>query len=130
MSISIATLVTAVNDHDLDAMIALLHPDYRSLQPVHPARAFVGSAQVRANWAAVFAGVPDFRAELGRVVQHGETQWCEWGWSGTRTDGQPFAVRGVALFEASARFDGRVAPSRARIETPSFNTQARSRYGR
>ncbi len=98
-SSSIATLVTAVNEHDLDAMLALFHPDYRSMQPAHPARAFVGSAQVRANWKAVFAGVPDFRAELGRVAQHGETEWCEWGWSGTRTDGQPFAVSGVALFE-------------------------------
>ncbi|MBG6056815.1 ketosteroid isomerase-like protein [Cryobacterium sp. MP_M5] len=99
MSVSITTLVAAVNDHDLDKMLALFHAGYRSLQPAHPARAFVGSAQVRANWEAMFAGIPDFRAELGRVVQDGGTTWCEWTWFGTRTDGRPFEARGVALFE-------------------------------
>lgn len=73
--------------------------DYRSLQPAHPARAFVGRSQVRANWEAMFAGIPDFRAELGRVVQDGDTAWCEWAWFGTRTDKLPFEVRGVALFQ-------------------------------
>jgi hypothetical protein len=50
----------AQNAHDLDAFVACFDPRYRSEQPVHPDRAFVGSDQVRANWAAVFAGVPDF----------------------------------------------------------------------
>ncbi|TFB94897.1 nuclear transport factor 2 family protein [Cryobacterium sp. HLT2-28] len=100
MSVSIATLVAAVNDHDLDRMLALFHPDYRSFQPAHPDRTFVGSAHVRANWHAMFAGIPDFRAELGRVVQDGATTWCEWTWSGTRIDGRSFEARGVAIFES------------------------------
>jgi hypothetical protein len=98
MSDIIARLTAAMNSHDLDAMVALFHAEYDSRQPAHPARGFVGRAQVRANWEAMFAGVPDLRAELIRSVQDGETTWCEWAWSGTRSDAQPFEVRGVALF--------------------------------
>ena len=61
--------------------------------------AFVGRAQMRANWEAMFAGVPDFSAEIRRSVQDHATTWTEWRWSGTRTDGQPFDIRGVTLFE-------------------------------
>jgi ketosteroid isomerase-like protein len=92
-------LVAAANDHDPDAMVALFHAEYRSLQPAHPGRAFVGRAQVGANWVAMFAGIPDVRIELSRVVEDGDTTWCEWTWSGTRTDEQPFEARGVALFQ-------------------------------
>ena len=91
-------LVEATNAHDLDAMIALFDADYRSVQPAHPARAFVGAAQVGANWEAMFAGIPDFRNDVTRTVRDGDTIWCEWAWRGTRTDGQPFEARGVALF--------------------------------
>ena len=101
MNAIIDRLITAVNDHDLDAMGALFHSDYVSRQPAHPGRAFVGRSQVIANWAAMFEGVPDFRAELDRLALDGDTTWCEWRWSGTRTDHQPFEMRGVALFRIS-----------------------------
>ena len=91
-------LVEAMNAHDLDRMVALFHPDYDSRQPAHPGRAFVGRDQVRANWAAMFGGVADFRAEVVRSVQDGELNWSEWAWHGTRSDRQPFDVRGVTLF--------------------------------
>jgi ketosteroid isomerase-like protein len=68
----------AQNHHDLDAFVACFHPDYRSEQPVHPDRAFVGSEQARQNWAEVFAGVPDFQAELLRSADEGDTGWAEW----------------------------------------------------
>jgi ketosteroid isomerase-like protein len=95
----IGKLVAAVNDHDLDAMVALFHPDYDSRQPVHPGRVFLGREQVRANWGAMFAGIPDLTAELIRSTEDGELNWCEWAWSGTRSDDeQPFEARGVTLF--------------------------------
>jgi ketosteroid isomerase-like protein len=62
----IRRLVAAVNAHDLDAAASLFHEDYRSEQPAHPGRAFVGRAQMRANWEAMFAGIPDFHAEICR----------------------------------------------------------------
>jgi ketosteroid isomerase-like protein len=98
----IERLLVAMNQHDLDAAAALVAEDYRSEQPAHPGRAFVGRAQMRANWEAMFAGIPDFHAELCRSVQDGDTTWSEWRWSGTRADGQPFAVRGVTLFQTRA----------------------------
>lgn len=91
-------LLAAMNAHDLDGAASLFHPDYRSEQPAHPARAFVGRAQMRANWDAMFTGIPDFRAEIGRSVDDGDCTWSEWWWSGTRNDGQPFAMRGVTIF--------------------------------
>ena len=99
MSDMIERLAAAMNAHDLDAMVGLFHAGYDSRQPAHPARAFVGRAQVRANWAAMFAGVPDLRADVLRSVQDGDTTWTEWAWAGTRADGQPLDVRGVTLFE-------------------------------
>jgi hypothetical protein len=88
----------AQNAHDLDAFVACFDERYRSEQPVHPDRAFVGSDQVQTNWAAVFVGVPDFRAELLRSARQGDTGWAEWHWHGTRTDGSRLAMRGVTIF--------------------------------
>jgi ketosteroid isomerase-like protein len=106
-------LAAALNVHDLEAAAALLHENYRSEQPAHPGRAFVGRAQMHANWQAMFAGIPDFRAELIRSVEDGDTTWSEWSWSGNRVDGQDFRVRGVTLFEIK---DGQITAGRLYLE--------------
>ena len=106
-------ILAAMNAHDLDTVVALMHPDYHSEQPAHPAREFGSSAQVRSNWQAMFSGIPDFRAELLRSVDDGATCWSEWHWSGTRTDGEPFEMRGVALFELR---EDRIAAARLYME--------------
>lgn len=92
-------MATLMNEHDLAGVAALVHEDYRSEQPAHPGRAFVGRAQMEANWKAMFDGIPDFHAELVRSAQDGETTWAEWHWTGSRSDGEPFEMRGVTLFE-------------------------------
>ena len=94
-------LAVAMNAHDLDAVAGLIHEDYRSEQPAHPGRAFTGRAQMLANWEAMLAGIPDFHAEICRSVHDGDTTWTEWRWSGTRSDGQAFEMRGVTLFEVT-----------------------------
>jgi ketosteroid isomerase-like protein len=91
-------LTVAMNAHDLDAAAGMFHENYRSEQPSHPGRAFVGRNQMRANWEAMFAGIPDFRAEVLRSVRDGDTVWTEWHWAGTRRDGLPFGMRGITLF--------------------------------
>ena len=88
----------AQNRHDLEAFVACFDPDYDSQQPLHPDRAFVGSQHVRRNWAEIFAGVPDFRAELLRSARQGDTGWAEWHWHGTRADGTRLDMRGVTIF--------------------------------
>jgi hypothetical protein len=58
------------------------------------------------NWRSVFAGVPDFRAELLVASSAGDVEFGEWHWSGTHLDGAPFAMCGVTVMGIE---DGRVA---------------------
>jgi len=90
-------LTEAQNAHDAERMASCFADDYVSVQPVHPDRAFTGRAQVLENWSAVFAGVPDFRAELLAGARDGETEWGELDWRGRHRDGSPFAMRGVVI---------------------------------
>ncbi|GAA1974034.1 hypothetical protein GCM10009798_39090 [Nocardioides panacihumi] len=106
-------LTAAQNSHDAEGFAALFADDYRSDQPAHPGRAFVGSAQVLENWTAVFAGVPDFRGELVASCIDGEVEWGEVDWSGHHVDGSAFAMRGVIV--ATVR-DGRIASARLYME--------------
>ena len=64
-----------MNAHDLEAFLACIHPEYRSEQPVHPERGFGGRDQVEKNWAAMFSGIPDFRAETLDTAVDGDTAW-------------------------------------------------------
>src|SRR6185436_12455559 len=91
----LARLNAAMNRHDLEAFVACFDPGYESEQPAHPDRRFRGAAQVARNWAAMFAGVPDFRAEIEHSVVEGEAAWVEWRWTGTRADGSRLDARGV-----------------------------------
>jgi uncharacterized protein (TIGR02246 family) len=109
----VARLHAAMNAHDLEAFVACFAEDYDSVQPAHPDRAFRGRDQVRANWSAIFTGVPDFRAELLRVSAVGDTAWSEWRWEGTQTDGGRLDMAGVIVLGLR---DDRVAWARLYIE--------------
>ena len=106
-------LVEAMNAHDIEAFVSLFAPDYDSRQPVHPDRAFVGRDQVRTNWSAVFAGVPDFRAELLATAVEADTLWSEWRWHGTHEDGSRLRMAGVIVCGIEA---GRLAWARLYVE--------------
>ena len=90
-------LLAAMNAHDIDAFLACFREDYQSEQPAHPDRAFLGREQVQRNWSAVFAGVPDFRSELLRAADDGNTIWSEWHWQGMQSDGTPLDMVGVIV---------------------------------
>jgi len=113
MTAFLDSMVGALNSHDPRQMAALFAEDYRSAQPAHPGREFEGRAQVLVNWTSVFDGVPDFSARLVSAAQDGDTVWSEWDWSGTYTDGTPFAMRGVVLLELR---DGLIAEGRLYME--------------
>jgi ketosteroid isomerase-like protein len=87
----------AMNAHDLEAFLACFDEDYESEQPTHPDRAFRGREQVRENWSAIFRGIPDFRSELIRAVSSDDTEWSEWRWQGTQTDGTRLQMAGVII---------------------------------
>ena len=92
----IGRLTAAQNAHDLEGMRAF-QEDYRSEQPLHPARTFQGIAQVRANWWALLDAIPDFHADLLRSAVDGDTVFTEVHWTGTKADGTPLKERGVIV---------------------------------
>lgn len=95
-------LATATNEHDLEALVGCFAADYVNETPVHPARGFVGREQVRRNWTAIFAAVPDLTARVTSVAIEGGAAWTEWEMSGTRRDGTPHLMRGVIVFGVEA----------------------------
>ena len=106
-------LTEAQNAHDVDLFASFFADDYRSDQPAHPGRRFTGRARVHENWSAVFAGVPDFRAELLATCHDGDVEWGEVSWRGHHVDGSVFAMCGVII--ATVR-DGRMAAARLYVE--------------
>ena len=90
-------LTEAQNAHDVDRFVSHFAVDYRSEQPTEPSLGFTGREQVLTNWSAVFAGIPDFHAELVSSCKDGSVEWGEVDWKGHHTDGSPFAMRGVII---------------------------------
>lgn len=102
-------LTAAQNAHDLEGMLACFHEDYRSEQPLFPSRTFQGIDQVRANWSALLAGIPDFHAEILRSAVDDDTLFVEIHWTGTKADGTPLDERGVLIMGVR---EGRIAWAR------------------
>lgn len=90
-------LCRATNDHDLEALLNCFAVDFRNDTPAHPARSFLGRAQVRHNWEQIFSAVPDITTEV-RWLADEHTVWSEWEMRGTRRDGLPHLMRGVVIF--------------------------------
>lgn len=103
----------AMNQHDLEVFLDCFHEEYKSEQPVHPGRGFGGREQVRANWSAIFSGVPDFAADLISHCQGEGQEWSEWRWTGTRRDGSLLDMAGVIVFGVR---EGRIAWARLYVE--------------
>ncbi|MDQ0768229.1 ketosteroid isomerase-like protein [Pseudarthrobacter defluvii] len=117
---------SATQRRDLDAMMAEFADDYVNITPNHPARSFTGSAQVRKNWSALFAGIPDLTVTVldsatgpGTGTGTGGKVWVEWGSRGTRLDGSAVEQAGVAIF--SLRND-RIAGVRFYLEPVDRDT--------
>ncbi len=109
----IERLVQAINDHDLEALVACFDDNYVNETPAHPQRGFHGNEQVRRNWTQILAAVPELRARVLRRAVDGDTVWTEWGMSGTRRDGAPFQMAGVAIFRVG---DAKIASTRFYLE--------------
>jgi ketosteroid isomerase-like protein len=95
-------LVAATNAHDLDALVDCFTDDFVNETPAHPPRGFRGREQVRRNWSAIFAAVPDLTARVVASAVDGTTAWTEWEMRGTRRDGAPHLMAGVIVFERDA----------------------------
>ena len=106
-------LCDATNRHDLDALTTCFAVEYRNETPIHPARSFVGRAQVRRNWEQLFAAMPDLSATITARAVAGDAVWAEWEMRGTRPDGQPHLMRGVIVFGIE---DDEIAEARFYLE--------------
>ena len=113
MTTVLERLVDAQNAHDADLFASYFADDYQSDQPAHPGRRFSGRAQVLENWSSVFAGVPDFRAEILAACGDQDVEWGEVSWRGHHVDGSDFAMCGVII--ATVR-DDRIASARLYVE--------------
>lgn len=100
-------LTGALNSRDAEQVAALFAEDYESVQPLHPSRGFGGRDQVLSNWSSVFAGVPDFTAELTAWAVNRSVEWGEWDWHGSHSDGSRFAMRGVSILDVRDRLIAR-----------------------
>jgi ketosteroid isomerase-like protein len=98
----LARLVAAMNRRDLAGFVDCFDPDYESDQPAHPDRHFRGRARVEQNWSAMFAGLPDFHAEVPRSTVQDDSVWVEWQWTGTRSDGTRLNACGACIFGVRA----------------------------
>jgi len=94
----IERLCRAMNDRDLDSLVACFGPDYCSEHPVHPSDSLRGHAAIRRKWSKAFREVPDFCVEPLRLLTNQDTAWVEWRWRGTQLDGTPVSWAGVAIF--------------------------------
>jgi ketosteroid isomerase-like protein len=92
-------LLSATNDHDLEALVDCFALDYVNQTPAHPARGFVGREQVRRNWEKIFFFVPDMRTEFVEATFDGPTVWTERIMRATRRDGSAHQMAGVVVFE-------------------------------
>ena len=121
-------LLSAMNAHDLDAFVACFAADYDSQQPAHPSRAFQGSDQVRKNWEGVFAGVPDFTAELVlAATTHDGIEVGEWRWQGAYRDGSPFGMQGVIVTGVE---NNQIAWGRLYMEPIEYGARTSTRWCR
>ena len=114
MNATISKLLDAMNAHDGEGMATLFSPDYRSEQPTHPNREYVGRDTLTSIWGDLFRAVPDHTGEVVAEVPDGANVWVEWYWHGHHTDGSLFEMRGIARTELTD--DGRVAAQRLYAE--------------
>jgi ketosteroid isomerase-like protein len=93
----IERLRDAINSHDPQRVADCFTPDYRSETPHRPADGFTGSDRVLANWTAIFARLPDLRAQVLRRAAAGAELWSEWEMVGTGPGGAPVVMCGPVI---------------------------------
>jgi hypothetical protein len=89
----------AINAHNIDAFVNCFIHDFVGAHPVHAERNLISAEQVRKNWTALFAQVPNIQAKLITHTIADELGWSEWHWQGNHTNGTELDMRGVVVVE-------------------------------
>ncbi|MEQ8234559.1 MAG: nuclear transport factor 2 family protein [Gammaproteobacteria bacterium] len=99
---TIAHLVEAWNDQDVDAIVAVFAADGAYHEPAGPdrcGRTHVGHAAIRAALERVFATFPDgVLTPVGALAVAGDQAHCEWDFAWTTRSGERRVTRGVDVF--------------------------------
>lgn len=98
---ALEAVLAAFNDHDLDRIMSFFVDDCEFDTPRGPTpygRQLRGLEEVRAGFAARFAGIPDISYEDDAHWVTGDRGASEWTIRGTDTDGRRVEVRGCDLF--------------------------------
>lgn len=72
----------ACNKHDLNALMALYHPNVVNVQP-HTPQPLKGKEATRQDFQAFFTAFPDLRMEFLVIAVKGDTVATEWEFTGT-----------------------------------------------
>jgi uncharacterized protein (TIGR02246 family) len=98
----------ALNDHDIDAVMALMTPDcvFENTFPAPDGERFEGQQAVRAFWQQLLAGSPQARFTTEEMVTAGDRAVVRWCYAWANGSGAPGHVRGIDLFRVR---DGQVA---------------------
>jgi ketosteroid isomerase-like protein len=94
-------IAAAFDQHDLDRIMLHFADDavFDAPRGTDPwGTRFVGSAAIRAAFAARFSGIPDIRYQEDEHFVDGDRGASAWTLSGTTTDGQRIEVRGCDLW--------------------------------
>ena len=94
----IERLHSAINRHDIDALMDCFEPDVRNELPTRPQRGFRGREELRSYWEQIIGTEGQFSAKLLRSTRADDIAWAEWCWHGERADGTPFARAGVTIY--------------------------------
>jgi ketosteroid isomerase-like protein len=97
----LAQVLNGFNAHDVDAILEHFADDCVFEAPRGPdpwGRRFVGKDEVRAGFAARFAGIPDVRYRGEGDFVSGDRGVSEWTLTGTAVDGERLEVRGCDLW--------------------------------
>ena len=106
----IERLHSAINRHDIDALMDCFEPDVRNELPTRPERGFRGREELRGYWEQIIGDEGQLRAKLLRCTRADDIAWAEWCWHGERADG--LAVR------PRRRHDLRPARRAHRLDAP------------
>lgn len=95
------SFVAAIARHDPDAVAACFAEDYEDKAPARQGEVVRGRDEVRANFARMFASMPNINATIIQLAEREDEVWMEWRMSGTRDDGTTMDFVGVNIFGAA-----------------------------
>jgi ketosteroid isomerase-like protein len=106
---------TALNAHDIDAVMALMTDDclFENTWPAPDGERYEGQTAVRAFWEQLIAGSPSAYFELEEIFAIGDRAAQRWRYNWTDADGNPGHIRGVDLFRVT---NGKVAEKFAYVK--------------